>query len=64
MINVQEVPLDDNDIIDSRDWIRPSLYKGKPVLKVRARLAEPGDTAWTSVELREREKQERKELLK
>jgi hypothetical protein len=42
-------------MIDSRDWIRPSLVEGKPVLRVRP-LAEDGNNVWTSVEIRERDK--------
>jgi hypothetical protein len=63
VINVQGTVLEKDEIIDSRDWMRPSLVNGNPVLKVRPRLSEPGDTVWTSIEIREREKRSMKEIL-
>jgi hypothetical protein len=45
-----------NSLIDSRDWVRPSLVKNKPVLKVRRGISENRKIIWTSVEQREREK--------
>jgi hypothetical protein len=64
VMNTDEILLNYEDIIDSRDWIRPTLVNGKPILKVKPRLSTPRDTAWTSVELREREKHNRKEFAK
>jgi hypothetical protein len=63
VINVRGDILEGGEIIDSRDWMRPSLMNGRPVLRVRPRLSVPGDTAWTSVEIREREKKEMKEIF-
>lgn len=63
VINIQGKILDEDEIIDSRDWMRPSLVNGQPVLRVRPRLSTPDDTAWTSAELREREKRELREIF-
>jgi hypothetical protein len=63
VINVSGEPLDDGDLIDSRDWMRPSLYRCEPILIVRPRLSFAGDTTWTSVETREKEKREMKAIL-
>jgi hypothetical protein len=60
--NIRGDILDRDDIIDSRDWMRPSLVNGQPVLRVRPRLSTCDDTAWTSAELREREKRELREI--
>jgi hypothetical protein len=54
--NEQSASLGAGALIDSRDWIRPSLVKGKPVLRVRLQNSANGEIIWTSVELREREK--------
>jgi len=48
--------LGDTSLIDSRDWVRPSLVMGKPVLRVRLKSSENREQIWTSVERREREK--------
>ena len=48
--------LEGSVLIDSRDWVRPSLVTGKPVLVVRKVRSENGQDVWTSVEMREREK--------
>jgi hypothetical protein len=61
VINARGENLNGDDVVDSRDWMRPSLVGGRPVLRVRPRIASPGDTAWTSVEMREREKREMNE---
>jgi hypothetical protein len=62
VINSAEETLNDDELIDSRDWMRPSLHRGGPVLIVRPRLSFAGDTQWTSVEIREKEKRKLKEL--
>jgi hypothetical protein len=54
--NEQGALLGKDSLVDSRDWVRPSLVKGKPVLRVRLKSPDNGDKIWTSVELREREK--------
>lgn len=63
VVNMAESRLEDDEIIDSRDWMRPSLYRGVPALRVRPRLSFAGDTAWTSVEIREKEKRQLKEIF-
>lgn len=52
----QGILLNDESLINSRDWIRPSLVGGKPVLRVHLQSSENGDEIWTSVEIRERDK--------
>jgi hypothetical protein len=63
VINIRGDILDRDAVIDSRDWMRPSLVNGQPVLRVRPRLSTCDDTAWTSAELREREKRELREVF-
>jgi hypothetical protein len=60
--NSSGISLNGDDVIDSRDWIRPSLFEGRPVLKARPRLSSLRDTAWTSMEIRERERRQLEEL--
>ncbi len=41
-----------DEIIDSKDWIRPSLVDGEPVLKVEHVMSSPGKLVWVSIEKR------------
>jgi hypothetical protein len=55
IIRVQDISgnvLRKEEIIDSRDWLRPSLVDGQPVLKVKSVVNQTGDKVWTSVELK------------
>lgn len=44
--------LGDGEIIDSLDWMRPSLVAGKPVLRVRPAIEPSGRQIWLSLETR------------
>lgn len=63
VINIKGSVLAGDETIDSRDWMRPSLVNGQPVLRVRPRLSTLNDNSWTSAELREREKRELREIF-
>ncbi len=42
--------IDDDDIIDTLGWVRPSLREGQPVLRVRPALDRAGNRIWLSLE--------------
>jgi hypothetical protein len=63
VMSLDGMTLNGDEIIDSRDWIRPTLVQSRPVLRVKPRLSTHDDTAWTSVEIRERDKQAKKEIV-
>ena len=44
--------LDKREIIDSLDWLRPSLVDGRPVLKVKPTTNGDGERIWVSAETR------------
>ncbi|MBI4181186.1 MAG: hypothetical protein HY528_04570 [Chloroflexi bacterium] len=44
--------LDQNEVIDSLDWIRPSLIGGQPVLRVKPTTNSAGKRIWLSIEKR------------
>ncbi|MCX6012753.1 MAG: hypothetical protein NTV30_04965, partial [Chloroflexi bacterium] len=44
--------LDNNDLINSLDWIRPTLLRGEPVLRVRPEKETSGKNVWLSTETR------------
>lgn len=50
--DVQGRVLGDDEIIDSLDWIRPSLVAGRPVLRVRLAIEPSGRQIWLSLEIR------------
>ncbi len=52
------MPLPDNEFIDSRDWVRPSLVGGKPVLRVKPSAESPDKRIWVSIETRHKNEQE------
>jgi hypothetical protein len=55
IIRVQDIEgnfLKKEEMIDSRDWLRPSLVDGQPVLRVKPVTSQTGDKVWTSVELK------------
>jgi hypothetical protein len=47
-----------DEIIDSKDWIRPTLINGQPVLKVKPVRQVEGKTIWQSIEQRHSEKKD------
>jgi|WetSurMetagenome_2_1015567.scaffolds.fasta_scaffold219503_2 hypothetical protein len=51
-------PLGDGETIDSMGWVRPSLFGGEPVLRVRREL---GSAVWLPVERRHKTEKEAKE---
>jgi hypothetical protein len=51
VLTAEGKPLDDDELIDTRDWVRPSLLNGRPTLVVR----KEGDT-WCPAERRKKKK--------
>ena len=47
--------------IDSRDWIRPSLVGGLPIVRVRPDKTEAGEPVWRLIEKRQKELRQEKE---
>ena len=53
--SVQQIdgtPVGKNEIIDSLDWIRPSLVDGRPVLRVSSTTDSAGKKIWLNIEKR------------
>ncbi len=53
IIRVQDengIQLNGNELIDSMDWIRPSLVGGQPVLRVKPGVAQTGKPIWVPSE--------------
>jgi hypothetical protein len=43
-------PVKINELIDSRDWIKPNVIAGKPVLRLRVQNTNDGSRIWETVE--------------
>jgi hypothetical protein len=53
IVRVQDINgnlLEENELIDSLDWLRPSLIDGEPVLRVRSGLNQAGKCTWLGTE--------------
>ena len=59
VIDIQGNLLDNEDMIDSMDWVRPSLFGGKPVFRASPGTDGSGNIIWFSEEAKKR--RERKE---
>ncbi len=60
ILSVQDewgMPLPDNALIDSCDWVRPSLVGSNPVLRVKPCAEGGGRQIWVSTETRQKNKQ-------
>jgi hypothetical protein len=55
-------PLDTNEVIDSLDWIRPSLVGGQPVLRVQPKAKHGTSGIWVSIERKHSQTQEKGDL--
>ena len=63
VIDEEGNPVNNTEIIDSHDWIKPNVINGKPVLRIRISKSGPTERIWETVEQKHKQKVEKEGVM-